>query len=107
MKGTGCWTVTEDHTGETGVGINLAGGAGAVVGPRGCTMTSSEIIQHDLAREFQMWDDDGNLMYSGWCIEAEGGMGEEGFAPLDDFGTPNAGATEIRYKNEKGQFEPL
>jgi hypothetical protein len=45
---------------------------------------------------FKMYDDDENLYYSGIFMQADGGF-DNGFEPLDDFGTPNAGCTEIRY----------
>ena len=50
---------------------------------------------------FRMYDDDGELYY-------EGKMSEEceGFEPLDDFGMPNAGCTEIRLL-EKGKWVRL
>jgi hypothetical protein len=41
--------------------------------------------------KFRMFDDDGNLYY-------EGKSNEQSFAPLDRFGSPNAGATEIHYE---------
>lgn len=58
-----------------------------------------------LTHRFRMLDDDGEVYY-------EGEMGEKGsrpdcfdlsetggFGPLDDFGAPNAGCTEIQYWN--------
>ena len=40
---------------------------------------------------FKLYDDDRNLYYTGRIV------GDfEGFEPLDDFGTPNAGATAIK-----------
>ena len=51
-------------------------------------------------RAFRMRDDDNILMYSGyaWLTPEEDG-GEEMFAPLDNFGKPNAGCTSIQYYN--------
>jgi len=46
-------------------------------------------------RFFQMYDDDKVLYYSGRFI----GDADQEFAPLDDFGTPNAGATSIKYRD--------
>lgn len=40
--------------------------------------------------QFRMFDDDMNLVY-------EGVMDRYSHAPLDDFGTPNFGCTELRY----------
>lgn len=42
---------------------------------------------------FKMFDDDGILYYSGLTKK------DADFDPLDDFGTPNAGCTEIQYYN--------
>jgi hypothetical protein len=53
---------------------------------------------------FLIFDDDGNLYYSGMCDTCDD---EEAMGPLDNYGTPNAGATEIRYKNADGIFESL
>ena len=56
-------------------------------------------------RKFKVYDDDGELYYTGLYI---GPDDEEMFGPLEDFGTPNAGAAEIRYLNPKtGEFETL
>jgi hypothetical protein len=45
---------------------------------------------------FKIYDDDGELYYTGARIGLQGPT-EYGFEPLDDYGTPNAGATEIHY----------
>lgn len=57
-------------------------------------------------RAFRMFDDDGELYYSGRVIvrgrdgtawrDVDGG--EEDFGPLRDFGTPNAGCSHIKYR---------
>lgn len=47
---------------------------------------------------FKMFDDDGMLYYSGYV---KPDPDQEGFEPLDDYGTPNAGCTEIQYRNPK------
>lgn len=59
-------------------------------------------------RAFRMYDDDGEHYYTGRILVFENDvendghrdMGEEFFRPLWDFGTPNAGATDIRYRNK-------
>lgn len=53
---------------------------------------------------FKIYDDDGVIYYTGVRTGVESDAffrSEEGFEPLDDYGTPNAGATEIRYYNPK------
>ena len=49
---------------------------------------------------FRMLDDDGEVYYIGYCSD------DSSFDPLDDFGTPNAGCTEIQYK-VNGKWEAL
>lgn len=47
---------------------------------------------------FRIYDDDGELYYTGLRTQTPDHDGfDDGFEPLDDYGTPNAGATEIRY----------
>jgi hypothetical protein len=60
-------------------------------------------------RKFKIYDDDGELYYTGLYVGPDGAdLGEDAFGPLDDFGTPNAGATEIRYYNRtSGEYEAL
>ena len=41
--------------------------------------------------KFRMYDDDGILYYEGISTN------DSSFGPLDDYGMPNAGCTEIRY----------
>lgn len=48
-----------------------------------------------LVRGFRLYDDDGNIYYEGLSDDFAT------FEPLDDYGTPNAGCTEIRYYNDK------
>lgn len=51
-------------------------------GPKRCTF------------RFRLLDDDGLVYYYGFSSA-------ESFAPLDDFGMPEAGCTEIQYHNPK------
>ena len=54
-----------------------------------------QIIKDGFTEKFKMFDDDGELYYSGYAKP------DADFDPLDDFGTPNAGCTEIQYYNNK------
>lgn len=63
------------------------GGAVGVVGPRGAALTERQIAGHPDAKRFRLFDDDGTLYYEGFLV------GDDEFAPLDDFGEPNAGCT--------------
>jgi hypothetical protein len=54
---------------------------------------------------FRMYDADGNLYYEGRSDDC---TSERAFDPLEDYGKPNAGATDIYYLNEKaGKWEML
>lgn len=67
-----------------------------VAGPSDYTGDGSE-----LKERFKMYDDDGELYYEGRCSS-------KSFEPLDCFGMPNAGATEIRYYSKQTRkFETL
>ncbi len=87
------WVITRDH---------IEGGeAEGVSGPSTHRYDISYIIEKGEA--FKIYDDDGILYYEGRIV------GEyDGFEPLDDFGTPGAGATTIKYRNKTtGRFESL
>jgi hypothetical protein len=71
------WEVTYDHLEGTPVSVQS----------RGFSDDES-----DEWTEFRMYDDDGELYYSGRMNQYV-----DGFEPLDDYGMPNAGATELRY----------
>jgi hypothetical protein len=60
-------------------------------------MTRDGILGHPDAVEFMLLDDDGRVCYSGYLV------GEDYFAPLDDFGMPNAGCVSVMYR-EKGKL---
>jgi hypothetical protein len=51
--------------------------------------------------EFQLLDDDGNLLYAGVCKNLDNAMQEEAFEPLD-WAMDDAGATEMQYR-KKGE----
>lgn len=70
-----------------------------------------EARRPEMKHRFRMYGGDavpGNdtedLIYEGLCTSNDD---DEAFAPLDDFGTPDAGCTEIRYLQEDGRWETL
>lgn len=66
--------------------------------------TSKDYVEGtDLPYRFRMRDDDGDIYYTG---RSDDNSSEVAFAPLDDLGTPDAGATEIQYLNN-GIWETL
>ncbi len=87
------------------------------MGPRNAPQALIERLLAGEGRKFKMYDDDGELYYDGKIVGVDdsdeiflaGSVGGDvaDFGPLWDFGTPNAGCTEIRYKNEEGQWQTL
>jgi len=78
------WKITKDWIDD---GTNSREGT---EGPRNLNDSIS-----DNAAEFKLYDDDGNLYYEG-IIYGD----YEGFEPMDDFGTPNAGCTMMKLDGE-------
>ena len=82
------WSITRDYIGN--------GAETGLTGPR----NKSRHTENET--EFRMYDDDGELYYAGKI------WGDfDGFEPLDDFGMPNAGCTEIRLCDPDGIFRTL
>ena len=103
----GQWTITTDRLAEERAKPNTNANAVGMTGPRTADMTAAEIVAHPDSKRFRMTGDDGEVYYEGMCYLPEG-FTEDAFAPKDDFGEPNAGATEIHYWNaEAQQWEPL
>ena len=101
------WIIDKDYLAEEGeeAGTNL--NAVGVIGPRGIPARIEERLRAGQGRAFRMFDDDGELYYSGRIITSKADEGSEtDFGPLQDFGTPNAGCTFIQYL-EKGKWETL
>lgn len=80
------WKITKDF---------IDGEEEGVEGPRNCVWKNGPRYR------FRMLDDDGELYYEG---ESDSRFN---FAPLDDFGMPNAGCTEIRWLTDHGAWEVL
>ena len=82
------WTITKDYIGN-----------GAETGLTGPSNKSRHTANETA---FRMFDDDGEHYYSGLI------WGDfDGFEPLDDYGMPNAGCTEIQLRDPDGIFRPL
>jgi hypothetical protein len=86
------WKITRDHIGEPGAKAGTNANAVGICG--GNCNAKGEVIK------FRMFDDDGELYYTGDLV------GGTGFEPLDDFGRPNAGCTSISLF-QKGQWVRL
>lgn len=87
------WIVTKDHLDNKTV---------SVIGPSNATDEQIKELESGKGEAFNMYDDDGEIYYSGKIIGDY-----SGFEPLDDYGTPNAGAVDIQYKNKTGVWESL
>lgn len=89
------WIITRDCDPDTSApeGTNL--NATGLTGPRRATDEQCAKLRAGEGVQFRMYDDDDVLMYEGRLLGDN--TSEDGFGPLDDFGTPNAGATRIDY----------
>lgn len=90
------WTIDRDHIADAGAKPGTNANAVGLVGPSDANLTSEQIANHPDSKAFRMYDDDGALYYEGFCVLPTG-LSARAFAPLEDFGTPNAGATRIDY----------
>jgi hypothetical protein len=113
MKRT-VWTITKDHIADSKAKEGTNANARTVCGPRDCDAIFladwadghigniyHRITTHSQAIPFRMLDCDGVLYYEGYVLL--GDEPEAEFIPLQDFGTPNAGATDIQYRNKDMQ----
>ena len=85
------WIITKDLIDTDAVGVT---------GPRNVSETATAKLEAGGGFQFRMLDDDGEPYYHGLSSEADT------FDPLDDFGTPNAGCTDIQYSG-RGGWESL
>lgn len=100
------WIIDKDHLAEPGAKVGtLAGDARTVTGPSDAPDYLIERLERGDRTamagvetfEFRMYDDDRELYYTGRMITDEGDTEAACAGPLDDFGRPNAGATDINY----------
>lgn len=89
------WIIDTDHTEKITSEHNEAG----TTGPHWATDEQIARLANDigLGRMFRMLDGDNELCYSGRLLDERDEDDVEWFGPLDDFGTPNVGATTIEY----------
>jgi hypothetical protein len=100
------WIIDVDHICDPGEKSDVGR-----IGPRNAPDELIAQLQVGAGIAFQLKDDDGELNYEGRIFDAAGLVpySDNAFAPLDDFGQPNAGCTEIWYKanNGEGAWEQL
>ena len=98
------WVIDTDHIAESPEYSRVG-----TMGPSGIpTMIREDFERGAACLEFKRWrckDGDGEVYYEGRYI----GPGDERmFGPLQDFATPDAGASDIEYLNtDTGQWEAL
>ena len=95
------WIIDRDHIATEGEPPGTLLNAKGLTGPR----LAPDVLLASLAAgngiAFRMRDDDGELYYEGRIACPDD---ESMFAPLDDFGMPNAGCTGIEYKSPVGAW---
>jgi hypothetical protein len=102
MTSTYAWIITRDYLAEEDGGLMPEKGT---TGPRDAPDAMLAQLAAGEGTPFRLYDDDGELYYDGRLIgDSES---EDAFGPLDDFGRPNAGATEIRYLRPGKGWETL
>lgn len=101
---TYAWIIDRDHLDDPDA--NDEGTAG----PSGIDPALLARLDAGEGLTFRMRDDDGILYYTGRIVgvgDDPASLGEEAFAPLEDFGHPNAGAVTIEYRQASGRWEVL
>lgn len=88
--------------------------ATGVMGPSIMTERDAARLRNGEGTKFRLLDDDGHVYYHGRRLEDADcedeyadRFGEPELAPLDCWGTPNAGCTEQQEKDEKGNWVSL
>lgn len=93
--------ITKDKIADTDSTEGTNGNAKGLTGPRNASESDVARLKAGEGVRFRMLDDDGEIYYYGlWLEESDaddGYGGEPEFSPLDCFGAPNAGCTEIQY----------
>lgn len=88
------WIITKDHLCDEFGGDSEVG----TMGPFGILPEVEEALKSGKGHTFRMYDDDGELYYTGRTYAINDNMSDDAcYAPLGDFGMPGAGAVEIRY----------
>lgn len=106
MPSTYAWIVDKDHIADPSARPGSYCNAPGLTGPRNAPDDLVARLAKGEGRKWQMFDDDGERYYDGRIVftdpDDENGNGltlpEEAFGPLNDFGTGNAGCTEIKYR---------
>src|SRR6185503_9238077 len=92
------WIITLDKIREPGDPTTVG-----VAGPHQATPEETKRAAK-YGRVFRMLDDDGIVYYHGRILTLEEAGSELDFVPLDEFGRPDSGCTEIQYKDAEGHW---
>jgi len=91
------WIIDRDYLPDLTAPAGTLANAKGLAGPRSYQGDGSELCE-----PFRLLDDDGEVYYRGRSSDSSS------FGPLDDFGAPNAGCTEIQYwHKERRRWETL
>ena len=91
------WLIEDDYISNE----SEASSAGKM-GPHGITTLQINQLKLGQGERFRIYDGDGVMYYAGRIIGEH-----DGFEPLDDYGTPNDGATSIYYEGPRGVWREL
>lgn len=94
---TYAWRIDKDYIPEDDCPEGYNPNAPGVTGPRDAPANLLIDLDAGFGEKFRLYDDDGELYYAGRIVGDY-----DGFEPLDDFGEPNAGAVDIRYRKGGG-----
>lgn len=106
------WKVDTDHMPDPTCPPGSYSNAGGVTGPGDAPADLLARLDKGEGRKWKIYDDDGELYYSGRIVfedpaeEVGNDIPDLAFRPLWDFAAGNAGATEIRYFMD-GRWETL
>lgn len=93
MASSYAWTIDSDHIDP--------GRPTPKIGPSNAPTALVDRLRNGEGHPFRMYNDSGDLYYSGRIVGKF-----DGAEPLDEFGRPNAKATEIWYR-ERGRWGKL
>lgn len=97
------WIITKDLIADEDAPEGTNSNAVGVTGPRAAPEHLLAALRAGKGKQFKMYDDDGEHYYTGKGIADEDDEGFEAFcyAPLRDFGAPNAGCTSVQWTNHR------
>lgn len=88
------WMIDKDHAADKSAPEGTNANAVGMMGPSDITEANEARLKAGEGVPFQMCDDDG-VVYEGRYVRGQNTLID--FHPLDEFGTPNYGCTDIKY----------